>query len=289
MAGDEMAVVDVDDDDDDDEPAGGGAAATAAAEATTETTKGVRTTKHGRLQVEIWIPHVKKTMPFGNFGLEGEERQRAIDEANRVHEWKQRKLNLSTQGFYMPPRLILKDHLESAAAATPPSPPPPPPPPPSPPPPPPPPPPPSPPTTKTKLPMKRARECDFSKKGAADSSAAAAAAADSSAATAVRRTRPPSAAAATTEVDENLLRRVAEFSARPLFRRAGSPAYATAFILHKLCGGWNQAIALAHEHFGLVETKKNLQSLRQKWWWQELNQNQQDEFNAAVKNLKNQT
>ncbi|XRB20849.1 hypothetical protein RI054_25g106980 [Pseudoscourfieldia marina] len=226
MAGDEMAVDDHDDDDDDDEPAGGGAAATATAEATTETTtKGVYATKHGRLRVKIRIPDMRKQISFGNFGSEGEERQRAFKEAKRVFE----EVRLVT----------VKKNAPAAAAAA-----------------------------------------------AAGSSAATA---GSSAATAVRRTRPPSAAAATTEVDENLLRRVAEFSARPLFRRAGSPAYATAFILHKLCGGWNQAIALAHEHFGLVETKKNLQSLRQKWWCNVLTLNQQDEFNAAVKNLKNQT
>ena len=69
--------------------------------------------------------------------------------------------------------------------------------------------------------------------------------------------------------------------------RAGSPAYATAFILHKLCD-WNQAIAVAHEHFGLVETKKNLQSLRH-LWWQVLSLSEKDEFNGAVIHLQNQT
>lgn len=100
----------------------------ATAEATTETTtKGVSKAKCGRLQVRIWIPHMKKQKTFGIFGSDGDERQRAIKEANRVFEEIRPGIRLLTaQGFYMPPPLVLNEHLESAAAATPPSPPPPP-------------------------------------------------------------------------------------------------------------------------------------------------------------------
>ena len=42
------------------------------------------------------------------------ERQRAMKEANRVHEWNRK---VTAQGFYMPPPLVLDEHLESAAAA----------------------------------------------------------------------------------------------------------------------------------------------------------------------------
>ena len=116
------------------------------------------------------------------------------------------------------------------------------------------------------------------------------------AAAGIERTAADSSAAATSSTKTNLppwlLRRVIDLAQTRLFDDAGPTAYAVCLILHKLCGGWNQAIALAVEHFGLVETvetKKNLQNLRKNWWWQVLNQNQQDEFNAAVKNLKNQT
>ena len=67
------------------------------------------------LEVRIWIPHMKKEKTFGIFGSDGNERQRAMDEANRVFEWKRK---FTAQGFYMPPPLVLDEHLESAAAAS---------------------------------------------------------------------------------------------------------------------------------------------------------------------------